>query len=315
MLTEILTDPTELVIAILNWNGYALTRACIESLARLSGPAHRVLIVDNGSAEPEAERLAGEFGGQVEALSLSENLGVGGGYNAGIRWARDRGAKYVLLLNNDTLVDDPLLARRLIDACGPDVFAVGPLVKEPSGRVWTAGGLLNWRTFQTGHLQAHEITSPASPYPVVWIDGSCMLVSVAAACELQGFDEIFFLYWEEIDVCVRAGRRGLRCLVDPRASIVHLVGQTARPSQIDHLMLRNAILFMRRNGTRRQNAVFMLQLLCWRMPLFVARRIKHGGGAWESVRMVLRSLAWNLRDAAGERGWRRSAGGSLLCDR
>jgi hypothetical protein len=80
-------------------------------------------------------------------------------------------------------------------------------------------------------------------------------------------------------------------------------------------MLRNAILFMRRNGTRRQNAVFMLQLLCWRMPLFVARRIKHGGGAWESVRMVLRSLAWNLRDAAGERGWRRSAGGSLLCDR
>jgi len=307
--------PAELVIAILNWNGYALTRACIESLGRLSGPAHRILIVDNGSAEPEAERLADEFGGQVEALTLPRNVGVGGGYNAGIRWARDRGAKHVLLLNNDTLVDDPLMAERLIEACGPDVFAVGPLVKEPGGRVWSAGGMLSWKTYQTGHLQADEIPTPTSPYPVAWIDGSCMLVSVAAACQLQGFDEIFFLYWEETDVCVRAWRHGLRCLVDPRTSIMHLVSQTARPSQIDHLMLRNAILFMRRNGTRRQNAAFLLQHLVWRTPLFVARRIKHGGGIRESVGVVLRSIAWNLRDAARARAWRRSAGGSLLCDR
>ena len=312
--SEIRPDSAELVIAILNWNGYALTRDCVESLGRLSGPAHRVLIVDNGSAEREAERLAGEFGEPVEALTLPRNVGVGGGYNAAIRWARDRGARYVLLLNNDTLVDDPLLAERLIAACGPGVFAVGPLVKLPGGRVWTAGGLLKWRTCWTGHLQADEITSPAAPYPVAWGDGACMLVSVASACEMQGFDEVFFLYWEEVDVCVRAWRHELRCLVDPRASIVHLVNQTAPPSQIDYLMLRNAILFMRRNGTRRHNATFLLHLLCWRVPLFVARRIKHGGGVRESTGMVFRSLAWNLRDAARKRGWRLKAQGSLVCD-
>lgn len=312
---ESLADPAELVVAILNWNGYALTRACLESLARLSRPAHRILVVDNGSAEPEAERLADEFGEAVEALSLPRNIGVGGGYNAAIRWARDRGAKHVLLLNNDTLVDDPLLARRLIDACGPGVFAVGPRVMEPNGRLFSAGGKLDWRTSQTSHRQADEITSPTSPYPVAWIDGSCMLVSVAAACELQGFDEVFFLYWEEVDVCVRAWRHGLRCLIEPRATIVHMSSQTARPSQIDHLMLRNAILFMRRNGTRGQNALFLLHLFFWRIPRFVARRIKHRGGVRESVGMVLRSLAWNLRDAARERGWRRRAGGSLTCDR
>jgi GT2 family glycosyltransferase len=286
----------------------------VESLARLSGPAHRVLIVDNGSAEPEAERLADEFGGQIEALTLARNSGVGGGYNAGIRWARDHGAKYVLLLNNDTLLDDPLLATRLIDACGPDVFAVGPLVRDSGGRVWSAGGFYNWKTYQSGHFQAGGIISDASPYPVDWIDGSCMLVSVAAAYEIGGFDEIFFLYWEEVDVCVRASRHNLRCLVEPRASIVHLVGQSARPSQVDHLMFRNAILFMRRHGTRRQNAGLLLRLLCWRMPLFVARRIKRGGGIRESVGMVVDSLAWNLRDAAKERSWRREAGGSLSSD-
>jgi GT2 family glycosyltransferase len=314
MSNEARADPAELVVAILNWNGYALTRACVESLARLSGPAHRVLIVDNGSTEPDAERLVDDFGGRVEALVLPGNLGVGGGYNAAIQWARDHGAKYVLLLNNDTIVDDPLLARRLIDACGPDVFAVGPLVREANGRLFSAGGKLNWHTAGTSHRQADEITSPTSPYPVDWIDGSCMLVSVAAACELHGFDEVFFLYWEEVDVCARAWRHGLLCLIEPQANIVHLVSQTARPSQIDHLMLRNAILFMRRNGTRRQNAAFLLHLFCWRIPRFVARRVKHGGGVRESVGMVRRSLAWNLRDAAKERGWRRKAGGTLACN-
>jgi GT2 family glycosyltransferase len=314
MSNEPRADPAELVIAILNWNGYALTRACVESLARLCGPAHRILIVDNGSVEPEAERLAAESGGYVEALTLSRNIGVGGGYNAGIRWARDHGAKYVLLLNNDTLLDDPLLAKRLIDACGPDVFAVGPLVKEPGGSVWSSGGTFDWKTYMSGHQQADGIVSRTSPYPVAWIDGSCMLVSVAAACRLQGFDEVFFLYWEEVDMCVRAWRHGLRCLVEPRASIVHLVGQTARPSQVDHLMLRNAILFMRRNGTRRQNADYLARQICWRLPLFAARRIKHGGGIRESVGMVLHSLVWNLRDAAGKRSWGYKAGGSLSCD-
>ena len=206
-------------------------------------------MVDNGSAEPEAERLADEFGEAVEALSLPRNIGVAGGYNAAIRWARDRGAKYVLLLNNDTLVDDPLLARRLVDACGPGVFAVGPRVMEPNGRLFSAGGKLDWRTSQTGHRQADEITSPTSPYPVAWIDGSCMLVSVAAACELQGFDEVFFLYWEEVDVCVRAWRHGLpvshRVAGDNRAR--EQPDRSAIPDRPPHASQRHPVHAPQRN--------------------------------------------------------------------
>ena len=208
----------DLVIAVLNWNGYELTRACVQSLAVLSGAAHRILIVDNGSAEPEAERLAAELGGRVEALTLPRNLGVGGGYNAGIRWAHQRGAKHVLLLNNDTIVSDPLAAERLVQACGPDVFAVGPLIRDRDGRIWSSGGTYDWKTYMSGHDQADAIASSETPYPAAWIDGSCMLVSVAAAYATQSFDEAFFLYWEEVDVCVRAWRQGYRCLLDPRTS-------------------------------------------------------------------------------------------------
>jgi GT2 family glycosyltransferase len=304
-------DHAELVIAILNWNGYELTRACIESVARLSGPVNRILIVDNASREPEAERLAAEFHGQVEALTLPRNMGVGGGYNAAIRWARDHGAKHVLLLNNDTLLNDPLMAQRLVDACEPDVFAVGPLIMDPRGKVWSSGGTYDWATYLSGHEQAAGIVSHTDPYTVAWLDGSCMLVSVEAAYAVAGFDETFFLYYEETDVCFRARRQGFRCLVEPRASIVHLVGGTAKPSQVDYYMLRNSMLFVRRNGTRRQNLGFMRRMFWWRMPLFMARRIKHGGGIRASVSMTVGAVLWNVRDAIRKHGWTYKAGGSL----
>jgi GT2 family glycosyltransferase len=304
-------DAPELVIAILNWNGYELTRACLESVARLSGPAHTVLVVDNASREPEAQRLAREFPDMVEALPLARNMGVGGGYNAAIRWARRHGARFVLLLNNDTILDDPLMAQRLVDSCGPRVFAVGPLIKDPSGKVWSSGGTFDWETYLSGHEQAAGIVSHTTPYPVSWLDGSCMLVSVDAAYEVQGFDEVFFLYWEETDVCFRARRLGFECLLEPRASITHLVGGTARPSQVDYYMLRNSMLFMRRNGTRRQNLGFMRRMFWWRMPLFLARRVKHGGGIRQSVAMTAGSVLWNVRDAIRKHGWTYRPGGSL----
>jgi GT2 family glycosyltransferase len=304
--------PAELVIAVLDWNGEALTRACVASLGRLEGVRVKTLIVDNGSSDPEVDRqLAAEFG--VECLRLDRNLGVGGGYNAALRWACDRGIDHVLLLNNDTLVGDPQLARRLLDACGPNVLAVGPLVLDGDDSLFSAGGMLDWRSAQTGHIRRQQMPATDACYPVPWVDGSCLLVSVRVACHVGGFDEEFFLYWEEVDLCVRATRRGFRCLVEPRASIVHLGSQSARPSQIDHLMLRNVILFMRRNATGADLLRFLLHLGLLRIPRFVARRTRHGAPVQESFGMVIRAVSWNVRDVWRKRTLRPVPDGSLHC--
>lgn len=304
--------PAELVVAVLDWNGEPLTRACVASLSRLEGVRPRILIVDNGSRDAEGDqRLSVELG--VECLRLDQNLGVGGGYNAALRWARERGIDRVLLLNNDTIVEDPWLARRLMDACGPDVLAVGPRVLDEDRSLFSAGGTLDWRTAQTGHLRQAQMPATDSPYPVPWVDGSCLMVSVPIACRVGGFNEEFFLYWEEVDLCVRATRHGFRCLVEPRTSIVHLGSRSARPSQIDHLMLRNVILFMRRNASTRQHLRFLPHLLAWRVPRFVARRVRHGAPLGESLAMVIDGLGWNLGDARRKRGWRVPATGSIRC--
>ena len=304
--------PAELAIAVLDWNGESLTRACVASLGRLQDVKVEILIVDNGSSDPAVDQgLAAELG--VECLRLDRNLGVGGGYNAALRWAHDRGIDRVLLLNNDTVVGDTLLARRLMDACGPNVLTVGPLVLDEDGSVFSAGGTLDWRSAQTGHMRQAQMPAIDTPYPVPWVDGSCLLVSVPLACRIRGFDEEFFLYWEEVDLCIRATRHGFRCLVEPRASIVHLGSRSARPSQVDHLMLRNVILFMRRNARGAELLWFLLHLGLLRIPRFVARRTRRGAPVRESLGMVLRALSWNARDAWRKRSLRPAADGSLRC--
>ncbi len=138
-------------IAILTWNGEALTRQCLETLSVLTQWPVPTAIIDNGSSGPEGERLAAEFGDTVESIRLDPNRGVPGGYNAGIRWAAARSLSHVLLLNNDVLMVDPNLLSYLLRSAGPDVAAVGPITLARDRSVASAGGTLSWWTGLSGH--------------------------------------------------------------------------------------------------------------------------------------------------------------------
>lgn len=102
-------------VAVLNWNGFELTRACIRSLASLS-TRHHVFVVDNGSDTPEAQRLRSELA--VVVVALPHNGGVAYGYNAAICHARELGYPYVQLLNNDVINVDSLMLDQLLRGGG-----------------------------------------------------------------------------------------------------------------------------------------------------------------------------------------------------
>lgn len=105
------TDPL-VYIVVLNWNGREDTLACLRSLEQVWNERTRGIVVDNGSTDgtPDAVRTA--FAA-VEVLETGQNLGFTGGNNIGLRFALDRGADYVLLLNNDTVVDPRFLPEML----------------------------------------------------------------------------------------------------------------------------------------------------------------------------------------------------------
>ena len=114
-------NPPSISIVVLNWNGRDDTLACLESVERISYPNFRVIVVDNGSADNSVAAIRAAFP-KVELIETHANLGFSGGNNVGIKRALEHGADYVLLLNNDTVVDPGLLdafaatAKRLPDA-------------------------------------------------------------------------------------------------------------------------------------------------------------------------------------------------------
>src|SRR5690606_10813637 len=95
-------------IILLNWNGFDYTKACIESLRQITYPHWQVILVDNGSTDGSLEKLEALFPEAV-FLASSENIGFTGGNNLGISYALEQGYPYILLLNNDTLVEKGFL--------------------------------------------------------------------------------------------------------------------------------------------------------------------------------------------------------------
>jgi GT2 family glycosyltransferase len=300
----------KLVAAILTWRGYETAHTCLDSLRRLDGWPIPTLIVDNNSGTGEGARLAAEFGAPIEALTLAVNGGVPGGYNTAIRWAAKRGATHVLLLNNDVIITDEDLLEHLVDAADADVAAVGPIVREADGSIYSAGGLFDWTKGRSSHK-----TAPLrwdAPYDVEWLDGPCLLVSVPAAMQVGGLAPQYFMYWEELDWCVRARTHGFRCLVQPKTSIVHL-RSTRQPSMnVRYLMLRNGILFMRRNGSTRQNITSLAWALGYKSVGLIGKRMRTPRHVPSAVVAVLRAFGWNVRDALRRGGWRLAADGPTL---
>lgn len=301
------------VIGILTWNGYELARACLASLSRLDGWPIPVVVVDNGSREPDGERLAMEFGPPVEAITLPQNQLVAGGYNALIRAAAERGASHVLLLNDDTTITDPAMLDRLVAAADPAVAAVGPLVLNDDGSLFSAGGTLEPWTGRSGHLEGHQMPARDRPYEVSWIDGPCMLVSIAAACRIGGLDPAFGATWEDVDWCVRAGGLGYRCLVEPRTTIRHLRGQTIPAHESELHLLRNRILFARRHA----DWPHTITAAIWFMLATVPRQAMRSVSSLAELRRIASAtwaaVRWNLADAKRRGSWHRPATGPEVC--
>jgi GT2 family glycosyltransferase len=306
------TEPQDLlkvVITVLTWRGYEVTRACLKSLQGMIGGPYRTLVIDNDSGTGEGQSLAAEFADSIEVITLPRNEGVSGGYNAALRWAAQENADYVLLLNNDTVVDDPHLVVLLVGAMGHDVAAAGPSTRDADGAVFSVGGLVDMN-----RGRGTMLTRPPSPgvYDVDWLDGCCVLVSVDAARRVGGFATPYFMYWEELDWCVRARSMGYRCVVDPSTWITHHRSSRDSSMQVRYWMLRNGVLFMRRHGSWRQNATSLAWTMLYRGPGMIVRRLRRPRLAASMTRAVVGALVWNVRDAVRHRRWRIPADGPSI---
>lgn len=245
----------EVCIIVLNWERYELTKECVHSLTNLQYPKYRIIVVDNGSSTCTVEKLRKEFDGEIDLIENSENLGFSGGNNVGIRQALISGARYIMILNNDTRVHPAFLfpliralrSSTRVGAVTPKIYSL----HEPD-RIWASGGQIRWWLGQAksrgrGQLDHGQFDQAQS---VDYGTGCCLLFDRRALEEVGLLDERYFAYWEDTDWCMRARRAGFSIWYEPESHIWHAGGASTHDQRKKrpfayYLMIRNNIWFIK----------------------------------------------------------------------
>ena len=235
---------TELAVVIVNFNsGGALPRTLASLPDGLAGVEWDAIVVDNASTDGSERALEAES--RVRLLRQPANLGFAAGVNAGFSATT---APFVLVLNPDCRLQ-PGSGQCLLAEMQrwPDCAVLGPVVLDPSGSLQeSARGDPNMLTGLFGrtallsrllpilpvvkrNLSASPLSKVSGPsHPVDWVSGACMLLRREALDEVGGFDEGYFLYWEDADVCRRLRQAGWQVRYTTVSTVVHDVGQSSR---------------------------------------------------------------------------------------
>jgi len=242
-----------LLVIIVNYRTPQHTVACLESLRpQAEALALRVVVVENGSADDSARHIGDAIADRgwsdwCRMIVRSDNRGFGSGNNAALREGLS-GAdvpRFFMLLNPDTIVTDgslQTLTKFLDDH--PEVGIVGGCLEHEDGtpqhtarRFPTVLGELE-TTVRLGVisrlLSRWAVAPPPSPKPhrTHWVPGACMMIRREVLEKVGLFDEKFFLYFEEVDLCRRAGNAGWSCWYVPDSRVIHFVGQATGISDL-----------------------------------------------------------------------------------
>ena len=242
-------------MVIVCYNGVADTLECLASVARLTYPNVQTVVVDNASTDGTAGAVREAFS-RVHVIETGDNTGFAGGNNVGVRFALDTlGAAYTFLLNNDTTVEPGLLEPLVAHTeAHPAAGIVAPLMcyHAVPDTVWSAGGAMNHRA-EAAHVSAGRPVAAFeshAPRSHDFVAGCGMLIRRDVWERVGLFDERFFLYYEDADLCFRARRAGYACVVVPGVRLWHKVSRsTGATSDLTlYYMRRNALLFLRKHS-------------------------------------------------------------------
>jgi GT2 family glycosyltransferase len=305
-------------IVIVVWNGIEDTLECLRSISADRYPNKEIVVVDNASTDGSADRIR-EEGLEVCVVRCALNLGFTGGNNVGLAEAQRSGAKYAFLLNNDTTLEPDALTL-LVEAAESRSAAalVSPVMHyyDKPREVWFSGAVLSLSRGEALHQNLIEerfrplfpVETEGNPpaYSSDWVSGCAMLVNMNAVAQVGGFDDRFFLTWEDVDWCVRMRRANWAVLVVPSARIYHKCGRSgARLSGVHrYYAVRNSLLL----AAKHAGFFYATALLC-----VLGRHLRTASRSGQAERRQnFATIFEGLKDhLLGRYGRRPSARGSL----
>jgi len=215
-------------IIILNWNGLEDTIECLEYLQKITYPNYEVIVVDNASEGNDVAALRQRFADSIHVIANDRNYGFPEGCNIGMRYTLTKGANYILLLNNDTVVDPEFLTEMVKVAEGrPSIGITGSKIYyyyQPN-RIQAVGGKINW---WLGDIETYGEEEDIGQYDNIaeydYVFGTSFLIKKAVIQKISLMDSSFFFGIEEYDYCTRARRAGFRVVYVPCSKVWHKAG-------------------------------------------------------------------------------------------
>lgn len=258
---------------VLNWNGKEDTVECIESLKKITYPNNEVIVVDNASTDGSVQYIREKYP-EITLIENENNLGYSEGNNVGIRYAMKNSSEYILILNNDTIVDSNFL-EALVDVAeyneksgilGPKTYYA-----NPSNMIYYAGGKINWYTGQPKHIGQKKIDQNQfnQIINVDFIAGSCMLIKKEVIEKIGFLPNDYFLLWEDIDYSVNAKRNGYELIYVPNSKIWHKESVSIKKIKSYRIFYsaRNRMIFHKKYATRLQYISSTIYFILYQLPL------------------------------------------------
>lgn len=231
----------DISVIIVSYNTSDLTVACLKSVFASQRVSYEVFVVDNASKDGSVAAIQQNFPA-VTLIANEKNRGFGAANNQALRVCSGR---YVIFLNPDTTVEPEsfFLMASYMDT-HPEIGLAGPKVLNPDG---TRQDSVSYR--YPGHRYG-SVDLGVLPGNIACVLGACQIASANLLHEIGGFDEDFFLYGEDQDICLRIRKRGLEIGFIDKAVIMHHGGQSERetiPAEVVRKKFRGELLFYRKH--------------------------------------------------------------------
>lgn len=293
---------------LVNYKGSDDTSKCLRSLYT-SDVVPRIVVVDNTPNDPDLPEVVAKYP-DVHLIFATANLGFGAGNNLGIDWALTQtDCEFIFLLNNDAWVEvDSILKLELSLDSHPDAGIAAPRIvfSEQPDELWYGPGEVDWRLARgivPGYLGDSNSPSAQTPRYASFASGCAMLIRRAVLKKIGGFNPCFFMYEEDVELCLRAASYGYKLWYQP-SSLIHHVVQGSLRSEGDKFIsvfspknksltfyvenvIKNRIFNLRLHGKAYQKILFG----CF-FPLYLAKLtiIFIAGGRWDGVQVLYRAI-------------------------
>lgn len=235
----------KVAVVVLNFEVEDLVRKCVASIKKSTHKLLKIIVVDN-SKESKLQDLKNDKA--INLIEVGKNLGYTGGNNIGIRYALEKGADFIFILNPDTTVDKHTIEVLIKKAISYSIWILSPKIYFANTNIiWYAGGIFDFANVLGKHIGVDELDEGKydEDKEVDFATGAAMFLYAKVFKEIGLFDEKYFLYYEDSDLCFRARRSGFKIMYIADAIVYHENAKTTglgSPTQ-DYYITRNRMLF------------------------------------------------------------------------